>query len=269
MYVMNFLSQKEMLNLVDVDAYSIIEYLLRKVTFSQPESSDDNQKNSGIQITKEFLEQWIVQACGLKSIGSGNYPIDVYKENEYGIDVKFVSADVDKNGQLLNHQSNETSLGQNFQGFGKYLDQAFEKGDYDKILNGWVEILKDKLNKPLTQLNIHSIYYFIFIRLGNKICLAISKLDLNAIENLTVKKTSPTSVFVDNFLNSDYGEVKIYKSKKRMELRLYAKKLQENNLLITWDFKNLKPSIISLREIAQKNQLNTHVDSEFKKFFRT
>ena len=266
---MNFLSQKEMLSLVDVNAYSIIEYLLRKVTFSQPELSNNNQKNSGIQITKEFLEQWIVQACDLKSIGSGNYPIDVYKENEYGTVEKFVSAGVDKKGQLLNSQSNETSLGQNFQGFGKYLDQAFENKDYDKILNGWIKILKDKLSKPFTQLNLHTIYYFIFIRSGNKICLAISKLDLDYIQNLTVKKTSPTSVFVDNFLNPKYGEVKIYKSKKRMELRLYAKKLQENNLLITWDFKNLKPSIVSLREIAQKNQLNDHINSEFQKFFDT
>ena len=40
-------------------------------------------------MTKEFLEQWIVQGMNLESIGAGNFPIDVYSPNDYGIDVKF------------------------------------------------------------------------------------------------------------------------------------------------------------------------------------
>jgi hypothetical protein len=267
MYVVNFLSKEEATKLVDSKAYDVINYLLRKVAFSQPESYDVNDKNSDIQITKEFLEQWIAQACALKSIGSGNYPIDVYKENQYGIDVKFVSAKTDINGQLVSSQSNETSLGQNFQGFGKDLDQSFEKKEYGQILNGWINILKEKLNQPLKDLGLKVIYYFIFIRAGNKIHLAIAELNLNNLDNLTVKNSSSTSVFINNFINENYGNVKIYKSKKRMELRLYAKNLQTNNFLTTWDFKNLYPSAIPLRDIVGNNKLEYHINAEFKKFF--
>lgn len=267
MQVINFISEEERAELIDSKAYDVINYLLRKVAFSQPESYDVNDKKNDIQITKEFLEQWIAQACGLKSIGSGNYPIDVYKENEYGIDVKFVSAKTDKNGQLTNSQSNETSLGQNFQGFGRDLDQSFEKKEYPQILNGWINILKEKLTQPLKELSLDTIYYFIFIRAGNKIHLAVAKLNLNNLDNLIVKNSSSTSVFVSNFIDENYGNVKIYKSKKRMELRLYAKNLQENNFLVTWDFKNLYPSAIPLRDVIGNNKLEYHIDAEFKKFF--
>lgn len=267
MYVMDFLSKKEMFELIDYKGYEVINYLLKKVAFSQPESLTTNHKNNDIQITKEFLEQWIVQSCDLKPMGSGNYPIDAFKINDYGVDVKFISAKVDKQGKLVNSQSNETSLGQNFRGFGKTLDQAFENQKYEEILRGWQRILKEKLKQPILDLNLKKIYYFIFIRAGNNIHLSIAKINQELIDSLTVKKSSYTSVFVNHFIDSNFGNVKIYKSKKRMELRLYAKKLQEKNLLITWDFKNLYPTAVKLRDIIDNNQIKYHISNELNKFF--
>lgn len=266
MAVIKFLSEDKLKNFIDPEAYSVIDYLLKKVAFSQPESDDVGKKND-IQITKEFLEQWIAQACQLKTIGAGNYPIDNYKEGEYGIDVKFVSAKTDSNGQLTNSESNESSLAQNFKGFGKRLDQLFEAEEYEKILQGWINILKVKLQKPLKDLSLDKLYYFIFIRGGSQIHLAIAEVDTTLFDTLKVKKSTPTSVFVDNYIDSEFGNVKIYKSKKRMELRLFAKKLQESNLLITWDFRDLYPSFVSLREIIGDNKLKDHIDEEVEKFF--
>ncbi len=266
-YVMDFLSKKEMLELIDHKAYKVINYLLKKVAFSQPESLTINKKNNDIQITKEFLEQWIVQGCDLEPIGSGNYPIDAFKINDYGVDVKFVSAKVDKQGNLISSQTNETSLGQNFKGFGKTLDQAFENQEYEKILVGWQKILLEKLKQPLLDFNLKKIFYFIFIRAGNNIHLSIAKINQEAINTLTIKKSSSTSVFVNNYIDSALGNVKIYKSKKRMELRLYAKELQDNNFLITWGFNNLYPATIKLRDIVDNDQIEYHIEKELNKFF--
>lgn len=266
MPVITFLSEDKLKQFIDEKAYLVIDYLLKKVAFSQPESNRPNKKID-IQIPKEFLEEWIAQACQLTTIGAGNYPIDNYKEGEYGIDVKFVSAKTNSSGDFFNSESNETSLAQNFKGFGKGLDQLFEAKAYEAILEGWIDILKIKLEKPLKDLNLKKFYYFIFIRGGNKIHLAIAEVNTNLFDTLKIKNATETSVFVDNYIDQEFGNVKIYKSKKRMELRIFAKKLKANNLLISWDFKNLYPSFISLREIINENQLKDHIKDEVEKFF--
>lgn len=266
MAVLKFLSEDKLRSFIDPDAYSVIDYLLKKVAFSQPESDDVSKKN-GIQITKEFLEQWIAQACGLKTIGAGNYAIDNYKQGEYGVDVKFVSTKTNSEGGLVLVESNESSLAQNFKGFGNRLDQLFESKEFDAILKGWIDILKLKLQKPLKDLSLHTLYYFIFIRAGNQIHLAIAEVDTTLFDSLRVKNSTLTSVFVDNYIEPEFGNVKIYKSKKRMELRLFAKNLQNRNLLITWDFSDLYPSYVSLREIIKEDKLKNHIEEEVKKYF--
>jgi hypothetical protein len=267
MAVIEFLSENKLRNFIDPEAYKVIDYFLRKTAFSQPEA-DDVSKNNDIQITKEFLEQWIAQACGLKSVGAGNYPIDNYKDNDFGIDVKFISTKVDKDGNFTNATTNETSLGQNFRGFGKTLDQSFENKQYQEIVDGWKNILIKKLNHPLTDLDLKKIYYFIFIRGGNKIHLAIAKLNIDQLENISVKHATQESVVVDKYIENEFGKVSIYKAKKRMELRLYAKKLQEEKMLITWDFKDLYPSFVSIRDIIKNGKLKTHLKTEFDRFFK-
>ena len=38
------------------------------------------------------------------------------------------------------------------------------------------------------------------------------------------ERTTSKSVFIDNFIDHEYGNTKIYKAKKRLELRLHPKK---------------------------------------------
>lgn len=116
MNVLNFLKKEEIEKIFDKDGRSVINYLLKKVLFSQPETLP-GKKTANIQITKEFLEQWIAQGLGWETVGSGSYPIDVYsKESKSGADVKFMSVDVDEAGNFTNKESGETSLGQKFKG---------------------------------------------------------------------------------------------------------------------------------------------------------
>lgn len=264
--VLKFLSKKNIEKFIDKDAYSVIEYLLRKVAFSQPEIKDELNL-SGIQMTKEFLEDWIAQACGLTKIGAGNYPIDVYEPNKFGVDVKFLTAKIKSDGRFTNSYSNETSLGQNFKDGGSGLDQLFKSKDYNKILNAWIKILEIKVAIPIKDLKLKKIYYFIFIRAGNKISLAIAEVDTKSISKLTTNRATTTSVFVQNFIEDKYGNVKIYKSKKRMELRVFPKRLEENGKLVTWDFENFYPDAISLRDVVKENKIDVHARAQFKKFF--
>ncbi len=266
MQVLEFLPKKEIEKFIDKNAYDVINYLLKKVAFSQPEVRDKSEL-SGIQITKEFLEDWIAQACDLKKVGAGNYPIDVYMDKKYGIDVKFLTTKTDSKGSFIKSHSNETSLSQNFKLVGVSLDQMFEKKEHKEILSQWVKVLQDKLKKPMKDFELKDLYYFIFLRSGNKIYLSIAKVDYLNLKNLSVNKATQTSIFVDNFIESKYGNVKIYKSKKRMELRLLPHNLQNDDKLICWDFENFYPDVLSLKEIARKGQLKKHIESQFKKFF--
>lgn len=265
-YVINFLKKEEILKFVDPTANKVIHYLLKKVAFSQPEvlSSD---YFSGMQITKEFLEDWMSQAFNLKKIGAGNYPIDIYKENSFGADVKFVTAKFEKDGRLKKSSSNETSLGQNFKDAGVNLDQMFEAHKYEEILESWLKIIFNKINKPIKDYKLKDIYYFIFIRGKNNIYFTIAKVNLKNLKKLKVSHSTSTSVHVENFIEPKYGKVQIYKSKKRMELRLYPHELEVSNNLITWDFKELYPDVANLREIFQNGKDKEHLSLQYKKFF--
>lgn len=264
--VLKFLSKKEIEYFIDDDAYSVIEYLLKKVAFSQPETRD-GKIFSGIQITKEFLENWIAQACDLEKIGAGSYPIDVYEPGNYGVDVKFLTAKIKKDGSYTNSYSNETSLGQNFKDGGSGLDQLFASKDYEKILKAWIKILNAKVEIPIKKFRLKKIYYYIFVRAGNKISLAIAEVNANAIKKLKTNRSTSTSVFVQDFVDDKYGNVKIYKSKKRMELRVYPKQLEEDDKIISWDFRNFYPDTISLREVVREGKIDEHAREQFDKFF--
>ncbi|MCF7820503.1 MAG: hypothetical protein K9M44_03480 [Candidatus Pacebacteria bacterium] len=268
MNVLKFLNEEEIKNIFDADSILVIEYLLRKVLFSQPELLP-KQTQHNIQITKEFLEQWVAQGLDWEMVGSGNYPIDVYsKKLKIGADVKFVSASVDSLNNFISGSSNETSLGQNFKDAGSELDQYFARKDFEGILKGWKDILTKKIKKPINDYDLTSIYYFIFIRGGSSINLAVAQVNINMIKNIKVIKTSDTSAFIEGFIENKYGNVKIYKSKKRMELRCVAKNIQGDNMLLKWDFKSLITDTgVDLRKLVKdKKRFNIHVKKQIDNF---
>ncbi len=265
--VISFLPKKEIEKIIDPIASGVIFYLLKKIAFSQPEilKTEDIR---GMQMTKEFLEACISQACNLNKIGSGSYPIDVYSEKQYGADIKFVTSKIDKDGNFNSYTSGETSLGQNFSDDEEStLDELFKNKLSQKILKKWSKILESKYEKPIKEFKLKNIYYFIFVRGDNKIFLSIARVNKNNIKNLTTNKLTEKSLFIDNFIEEKYGNSKIYKSKKRMELRVNPKNLQKDNLFISWDFNDLKPSVSNLRKISENKELEKHLKNELKRFF--
>ena len=268
-YVLEFLNSDEIKNFFDDKGLKVLSYLLRKVLFSQPEMLPD-QSDKNIQMTKEFLEQWIAQALNWKTIGAGNYPIDVFDENsKVGIDIKFISAKTDEQNNFLTSISNETSLAQNFANEGADLDILFNNEDYEDILDKWKTLLNRKFQKAIEDLELKEIYYYIFIRGSNAINLCVCKVNPNKINDLEVERGNNRSVFIKNFVDRRYGEVKIYKSKKRMELRTYPINIQNDNKFVVFDFNHIyKNKTIELRKLMEdETKFKEYILKEFETLF--
>ena len=149
MYVLEPLKQEELHKLFDDDAKNIIEYFIKKSVFSQPEKMVW-QKDLPIQIHKEHIEQWITQALWIESKGAWSYAIDLLdSKNNWWADVKMLSAKVDKDWNLTNNDSWETSLAQKFKSTWIWLDNLFIEWKYQIIMEEWFWIYKAKKRMEL------------------------------------------------------------------------------------------------------------------------
>lgn len=249
------LKQIELVNFLDDKARDIIKYFIIKSLFSQPETKI-GQKNLPIQIPKEHIEQWFTQALNVKPVGAGSYPVDIYNDREHwGADIKMLNIKVDDLGNVRNLESGEASLGQNFSDAGINLDVLFSSKNYEEIKDKWVRLYKKKygdLKKDYPF--IKKVFYFFILRpgvqkVGTDFYFAGAVLNLKNLNSVSVDKerTTNNSVFLNNFISSDYGNTKIYKAKKRLELRIRPKKWIDNNkaIKITTSF---NPNRIDLRE---------------------
>ena len=254
-HVINPLTSKELLGFLDEKSKDIIKYFIIKSLFSQPEPKV-GQKQLPIQIPKEHIEQWFTQSLDVKPVGAGSYPIDIYNEREeWGADIKMLNIKLTKNGDVTKGDSGEASLGQKFEGPGINLDAMFKTKKYEDIKDQWVNLYIDKYKSLNKNYDVKKIYYFFILRPGTQIDGADfyftgAILDLKNIGKVKVNRNRSTnkSVFLDYFIDTEYGNTKIYKAKKRLELRLRPKIWIENNmaLKITTSF---TPSHINLRDI--------------------
>lgn len=244
-YVINPLSSKELLDFLDDRSKNIIKYFLIKSLFAQPEPKV-GQRQLPIQIPKEHIEQWFTQALDVKPVGAGSYPIDIYNEREkWGADIKMLNIKLNNSGRVSNSDSGEASLGQKFEGPGIHLDELFAKKNYAEIKDGWIRLYNEKYKSLSNNYKVKKIYYFFILRPGTQIegadfYFTGAVINLKNLDNVKVnkKRTTKKSVFLDNFINNEYGNTKIYKAKKRLELRLHPKKWVDDNatLKITTSF---------------------------------
>lgn len=254
-HVINPLIGKDLLSFLDEKSKDIIKYFIIKSLFSQPEPKI-GQKQLPIQIPKEHIEQWFTQSLDVKPVGAGSYPIDIYNEREkWGADIKMLNIKLAKNGDVKNINSGEASLGQKFEGPGINLDAMFKTKKYEDIKDQWVSLYIDKYKSLNRNYDVRKIYYFFILRPGMQtegadFYFTGAVLDLSKIGNVRVnrKRSTKKSVFLDCFIDNEYGNTKIYKAKKRLELRLRPKIWIENGmaLKITTSF---TPSHINLRDI--------------------
>lgn len=237
MNILRPLSKEELNYFFSEHSLKVFQYFMNTSLFAQPEVYK-NKENLPIQIPKEHLEQWFVQALQVESVGAGSYPIDILKPNEWGADVKMLSCKVDKNDMLTNGDSGETSLAQKFVGTGISLDDMFKNEQYQEIIDGWTSIWKDKLANVKIEKNIDNVYFFFFLRGSKKesyICafeVDIDNIDTTTITQRDENSKVDKSIFLNGVIDAKYGNSKIYKAKKRLELRLKPKNLLDDGFLI-------------------------------------
>ncbi|MCB5397652.1 hypothetical protein [Intestinibacter bartlettii] len=251
------LTKNELLQIFDKIALNVLELCMKKLLISQPERLV-GQHPLPIQVPKEHIEQWVVQAIGATPVGAGAYPIDVIKPGEFGADIKMLSCKVNSYGELSDTTSGETSLAQKFTSAGVDLDTAFAQKNYDAITNDWIEILKAKLNRVTREQCVDKLYYIFILRASTKFHLCAAHININNIDMIATNKdkTTSTSIFLNNVIDDHFGNAKIYKSKKRLELRLKPKYWVDNNHVITFDFSEFIPPMVNLRNLIQQKDNN-------------
>lgn len=234
MYVLEPITKNNLHKIFDDDAKNIIEYFIKKSVFSQPEKMCW-QKNLPIQIPKEHIEQWLTQALWIESKWAWSYAIDLLDDkNKWWADVKMMSCKIDKDWSLTNNDSWETSLAQKFKSTWKWLDNLFLEWKFHIIMEERFWIYKSKLEEVIKKHDLKNVYYFIILRWWNKLYLLWMEVFLENLWSCTTSKnrTSPESVFINNFIDSELWNIKIYKAKKRMELRLKPKNWRDKDLTI-------------------------------------
>ncbi len=263
-FVLTPLTVIQLKTFFDDEALAVITYFLKKSILSQPEKLPSQEEDLPIQIPKEHIEQWIVQALGAKPLGAGSYPVDVIT-TDWGADVKMLSCKIDKDGNLKNTDSGETSLAQKF-GDGNFgdsntLDDLFARREYEFIWGKWQEILIAKYKKVEDDHDITDIYYFIVLRAGSIFHLCGLKVDLSKLKDTMINDTRSTndSIWIKKFIKDDFGHIKIYKAKKRLELRLKPKKWVDNNMVISFDT-NFEQISTDIREKIINNELDDYIN---------
>lgn len=251
------LSRSELEELFDERSLEVLRFYIKKAMLAQPEPLV-GQDPLAIQVPKEHIEQWIVQAIGGKPVGAGSYPVDIV-HGTCGIDVKMLAAKTNNKGELTAGDSGETSLAQNFKDSGAGLDGLFKEEKYNEIVDGWKEILHNKLDNVCEEQHLDKIYYFFILRAKNKIHLCATSVDLSKIDTLEVLKGTDSSVFITGLIDSSFGYGKIYKAKKRLELRLKPKYWYDNNCTLDFDLDFSVPAK-NIRQLLEDGNL-----SEYKK----
>lgn len=259
-FVLRPLSIDELKIFFDDNSIKILNYFIKKSIFSQPERVKW-QRKLPIQVPKEHIEQWLVQSIWIDWIWAGSYALDVVnRANKWWADVKMLSAQTDDDWKLINWDTWETSLAQKFIETWSNLDNLFENKEFETIKTEWLTIYKNKLELVKDINKLDNIYYFILVRWWTKLYLLWMEVLLNNLVNTSVDidrtdKPNTQSVFINWFLDNKYWFTKIYKAKKRLELRLKAKNWNDDNLCLVFDL-DVDTEEIDFLELLKDEKFN-------------
>ena len=147
-----------------------------------------------------------------------------------------LNAKLNNTGELSNDESGEASLGQKFEGAGVDLDSLFSSRQYEAIKDAWLGIFADKIALVERERNgIKDVIYLFILRAGFNFYLVGCNVEISNIDEVSVGNTTNMSVFLNNFIEERYGKAKIYKAKKRLELRLRPKNWVDDNLAVLFE----------------------------------
>lgn len=169
--------------------------------------------NITYKISDSKKAEWILSKSidNSKLVGNGSTNIDIIVNDKIGIDVSVLT--------LNNNYTNEKSVIQNFSNSNN-LDTLFNTYQGEKA----IEIFRNKLKEKycFKDGEKKDIYYIIFICNNKNVYLSCFKIYPEYISNMKFLGFTKNFKYIsiDNFINNDFGNIKLYKSKKRLELRL-------------------------------------------------
>ena len=271
--VLEALDKKEINEIFDINSKKILNFLLQKTIISYPEFLP-SQKETSLYLEKKQCEQWIVQCLGLNPVGEGNYPIDGTRDKN-GYDVSSLSLGQTPKTKKMNSQTGEKSLGQKFEdeNFGELddtLDQLFLNKEGTKIVDAWKTILKKKWIKTIKEKNLDTLFLvnLVIYKIEAKFYVFLLKINHEKLERIEKGEFSKkgSSIDVKNIIDTKYGNVKIYKAKKRLELRLKPKEFLKEGKYLCFDLEN-NTSSKNLRDIFNNDkQLQEYCNQEIEKY---
>lgn len=190
--------------------------------YMKPRQTFYKETNRSFSIEDEFSEWWTAKASSGEQIGKGHEATDVITSNKEGIDAMCVI--------MNNKETNEKSLIQNFNTSGFNLDSLFENKDHESSIKLFITELKKKLQSVVLKYNLTCLYILSYISLEDSIHICCFKYNIDLLDNVVSNGFTKQgqSIFAGGFINEKYGNVKLYKAKKRMELRLDKSCITDN-----------------------------------------
>jgi len=212
-------------NDIDIN-YDLLKIYIKTYIDTRQEYYNDTNTNN-LELEAGFSEWWIKKASYGRKIGDGNCPMDVITKNNKAIDTMCLC--------LNGNQTNEKSIMQNFNISGNNLDNFFIEKKENEATKLYMKDYIKKIIKFAVDYNIskNDLYYCIFISTNKNVFLSIYKINIYSI--LFVKSDGFTkqlkSIKLKNFIDEKDGNVKLYKSKKRLELRINKDVLNNFNTI--------------------------------------
>lgn len=169
-------------------------------------------------IEDEFSEFWLAKASNGEQIGKGSGGMDIKTGLNEGIDAMCV---------IMNSTgSNEKSLMQNFSTAGQNLDTLFTEGKDNDAIKLFTESYSAKIQKIKEERGLTDLYILAFVSTQKDIYAVCFRLHIDRIPSVcsagfvagTTKENK--NIMTLNFIDPVHGNVRLYKSKKRLELRL-------------------------------------------------
>ncbi len=170
-------------------------------------------KTQNLRIDSMFAEFLLNKIIGGELVGEGNFPVDIIK-NGIGIDV----CSMCMNGA----KTNEKSIMQKFGEEGNNLDNLFLNDEMAKALDLYKECFKQKMLSVKAIKNLKDLYYFAFISTDKCVYGILLKINLDSIFNIKYESITKQekSIKFSGFIDKKFGRTTLFKSKKRLELKL-------------------------------------------------
>jgi hypothetical protein len=213
-----------------------LPYLREKVQqYMDPRAEFYRDTGRNPYIEDEFSEYWTAKASNGIEIGRGSGGMDVKTVDGKGIDVMCV---------IMKHNgSNEKSLTQNFSGAGAQLDNLFNERRDVEALSLFCERYKEKIRRAREDNNLTSMYLLAFISTQTDIFVVCFYLDETMIDEVRsggFVAGRDHNIIANGFIDPSEGNVKLYKAKKRLELRLNRTVLASPYTVHLW---SLNPAV--------------------------